>query len=220
MPALLQGNQKGKRFHMDGGMPKIIRGAAKPVSDEDLFLYLSVSEVAVNSVLIREVEGKQKPVYYLSKVLQDVEKRYPRIDKMALALITWARKSAAVNGSRSSHSSEGNEANLRGNLDLLDEVRAQALDRVISTKQRVARHYNGRVRTRIFRVGDLVLRKLEVSDPKAAIGKLSPNWEGPYKGLEVNNHLLLMIAEVSASDSRPEIISPSKPAALAASKQT
>ncbi|KAK2998728.1 hypothetical protein RJ639_022763 [Escallonia herrerae] len=74
-----------------------------------------------------------------------------------------------------------NEENLRGNLDLLDDVRAQALDRVISTKQRVARFYNRRVRMRIFRVGDLVLRKLEVSDPKAAVGKLSPNWEGPYK---------------------------------------
>ncbi|KAK3032017.1 hypothetical protein RJ639_036391 [Escallonia herrerae] len=33
----------------------------------------------------------------------------------------------------------------------------------------------------IRRVGDLVLRKLEVSNPKAAIRKLSPNWEGPYK---------------------------------------
>ncbi|KAK3038912.1 hypothetical protein RJ639_027540 [Escallonia herrerae] len=74
-----------------------------------------------------------------------------------------------------------NEENLRGNLDLLDDVRAQALDRMISTKQRVARFYNRRVRIRIFRVGDLVLRKLEVSDPKAAVGKLSPNWEGPYK---------------------------------------
>ncbi|KAK3024810.1 hypothetical protein RJ639_044120 [Escallonia herrerae] len=74
-----------------------------------------------------------------------------------------------------------NEENLRGNLDLLDDVRAQALDRMISTKQRVARFYNRRVRMRIFRVGDLVLRKLEVSDPKAAVGKLSPNWEGPYK---------------------------------------
>ncbi|KAK3019219.1 hypothetical protein RJ639_004873 [Escallonia herrerae] len=29
--------------------------------------------------------------------------------------------------------------------------------------------------------GDLVLRKLGFSDPKAAVGKLSPNWEGPYK---------------------------------------
>ncbi|KAK3008615.1 hypothetical protein RJ639_014357 [Escallonia herrerae] len=74
-----------------------------------------------------------------------------------------------------------NEENLRGNLDFLDDVRAQALDRVISTKQRVARFYNRRVRMRIFRVGDLVLRKLGVSNPKAAVGKLSPNWEGPYK---------------------------------------
>ncbi|KAK3004952.1 hypothetical protein RJ639_020199 [Escallonia herrerae] len=73
------------------------------------------------------------------------------------------------------------EENLRGNLDLLDDVRAQALDRMISTKQRVARYYNRRVPMRIFRVGDLVLRKLEVSDPKAAVRKLSPNWEGPYK---------------------------------------
>ncbi|KAK2997736.1 hypothetical protein RJ639_024902 [Escallonia herrerae] len=74
-----------------------------------------------------------------------------------------------------------NEENLRGNLDLLDDVRAQALDRMISTKRRVARYYNRRVRMKIFRVGDLVLRKLEVFDPKAAVGKLSPNWEGPYK---------------------------------------
>ncbi|KAK3026891.1 hypothetical protein RJ639_041360 [Escallonia herrerae] len=74
-----------------------------------------------------------------------------------------------------------NEENLRGNLDLLDDVRAQALDRVISTKQRVVRFYNRRVRMRIFRVGDLALRKLGVSNPKAAVGKLSPNWEGPYK---------------------------------------
>ncbi|KAK3021300.1 hypothetical protein RJ639_046871 [Escallonia herrerae] len=72
-----------------------------------------------------------------------------------------------------------------GTLDLLDDVRAQALDRMISTKQRVARYYNRRVRMKIFRVGDLVLRKLEVSNPKAAVGKLSPNWEGLYKVLKV-----------------------------------
>ncbi|KAK3006335.1 hypothetical protein RJ639_016319 [Escallonia herrerae] len=43
-------------------------------------------------VLIREENNKQKPVYYVSKVLQDVETRYPQIDKMALALITSTRK--------------------------------------------------------------------------------------------------------------------------------
>ncbi|KAK3025694.1 hypothetical protein RJ639_041699 [Escallonia herrerae] len=64
----------------------------KPVTGEDLFLYLSISEVAVSTVLIREEEGKQRHVYYISKVLQDVETRYPRIDKVALALVTSARK--------------------------------------------------------------------------------------------------------------------------------
>ncbi|KAK3009129.1 hypothetical protein RJ639_013704 [Escallonia herrerae] len=64
----------------------------KPVTGEDLFLYLSISEVAVSTVLIREEEGKQRPVYYISKVLQDVETRYPRIDEVALALVTLARK--------------------------------------------------------------------------------------------------------------------------------
>ncbi|KAK3035677.1 hypothetical protein RJ639_032549 [Escallonia herrerae] len=64
----------------------------KPVTGEDLFLYLSISEVAVSTVLIREEEGKQRPIYYISKVLQDVETRYPRIDKVALALVTSARK--------------------------------------------------------------------------------------------------------------------------------
>ncbi|KAK3007992.1 hypothetical protein RJ639_013768 [Escallonia herrerae] len=64
----------------------------KPVTGEDLFLYLSISEVAVSTVLIREEEGKKKHVYYISKVLQDVETRYPRIDKVALALVISARK--------------------------------------------------------------------------------------------------------------------------------
>ncbi|KAK3014804.1 hypothetical protein RJ639_009135 [Escallonia herrerae] len=64
----------------------------KPVTGKDLFLYLSISEVAVSTVLIRKEEGKQRPVYYISKVLQDVETRYLRIDKVALALVTSARK--------------------------------------------------------------------------------------------------------------------------------
>ncbi|KAK3032340.1 hypothetical protein RJ639_035391 [Escallonia herrerae] len=64
----------------------------KPITGEDLFIYLSISEVAVSTVLIREEEGKQRPVYYISKVLQDVETRYPRIDKVALALVTSSRK--------------------------------------------------------------------------------------------------------------------------------
>ncbi|KAK3037299.1 hypothetical protein RJ639_032061 [Escallonia herrerae] len=64
---------------------------SKPFPREDLFLYLSVTEVAVSAILVREGDGVQKPIYYVSKVLQDVETRYPKIDRIALALITSAK---------------------------------------------------------------------------------------------------------------------------------
>ncbi|KAK3029250.1 hypothetical protein RJ639_038156 [Escallonia herrerae] len=309
---------------------------SKPFPGEYLLIYLSVTEVAVSAVLIREEDGVQKPIYYVSKVLQDVETRYPKIDKIALALIISARRlrpyfqshtivvltdqplrkvlmspeasgrlvnwsvelgefdlwykprtavkaqaladfivectlpkdppqlvisevtdpwnlyvdgSSAVGNSgaeiilispevahpqsngqienmnrsilqglkkklneakgawvdelpkvlwayrttphsvtgetpfslcygteamlpveigvptiRALHFSElNNDVGLRANLDLLEEARTQA-------------HFNE---------GDLVLRKLEVSNPKAATGKLSPNWEGPYRVIKV-----------------------------------
>ncbi|KAK3030905.1 hypothetical protein RJ639_037255 [Escallonia herrerae] len=63
----------------------------KPLPGEDLFPYLSITEVAVSVVLVREEDGIQKPIYYVNKVLQDVETRYPKIDKIALALIISAR---------------------------------------------------------------------------------------------------------------------------------
>ncbi|KAK3041133.1 hypothetical protein RJ639_027585 [Escallonia herrerae] len=65
---------------------------SKPLPGENLFLYLSVTEVAVSTVLMREEDGVQKPIYYISKVLQDVETRYLKIDKIALALIISARR--------------------------------------------------------------------------------------------------------------------------------
>ena len=50
-------------------------------------------------------------------------------------------------------------------------------------QQKVARYYNRRVKKKMFRPGDLVLRKAEVSKPTEQ-EKLSPNWEGPYRVAE------------------------------------
>ncbi|KAL5567021.1 hypothetical protein UlMin_030185 [Ulmus minor] len=52
----------------------------------------AVSEGAVSAVLVREEEGKQFPVYYVSKSLLDAETRYTQLEKLALALVTAARK--------------------------------------------------------------------------------------------------------------------------------
>ena len=59
---------------------------------ESLYLYLVVSETAVNAALIREEDRKQLPVYYVSQAFQGVEFKYPRIEKIAFALIVTSRK--------------------------------------------------------------------------------------------------------------------------------
>ncbi|XP_075640459.1 uncharacterized protein LOC142612228 [Castanea sativa] len=46
-----------------------------PKPGEDLYMYLSVSEHAVSTVLLRD-NGAQLPVYYISKMLVDAETRY------------------------------------------------------------------------------------------------------------------------------------------------
>ena len=59
---------------------------------EDLFLYLAVSVTAVSTTLIREENKIQLPVYYICQAFQGDEARYPRIEKITLALIVASRK--------------------------------------------------------------------------------------------------------------------------------
>ncbi|KAK3022653.1 hypothetical protein RJ639_045419 [Escallonia herrerae] len=62
-----------------------------------------------------------------------------------------------------------NDAGLRGNLDLLDESRDQAAMRLAAYQHRVAMFLDKRVRSRAFCIGDLVLRRIDVSIPRDAI---------------------------------------------------
>ncbi|RDX58415.1 hypothetical protein CR513_62272, partial [Mucuna pruriens] len=64
----------------------------RPRPGMPLCLYISISDNAISSVLIQEEEGEQKPVYFTSKVLQGPEKRYQKIEKAALALVTASRR--------------------------------------------------------------------------------------------------------------------------------
>ncbi|KAG7588706.1 Ribonuclease H-like superfamily [Arabidopsis suecica] len=65
---------------------------SKPEVDEKLYLYVSVSKHAVSGVLVRENRGEQKPIYYISKSMTDPETRYTMMEKLALAVVTSARK--------------------------------------------------------------------------------------------------------------------------------
>ena len=62
-----------------------------PGPGEDLFMYLLVSEHAVNAMLLKD-QGVQQLVYYISKTLVDVETRYLPLKKLVLALVHATRK--------------------------------------------------------------------------------------------------------------------------------
>uniref|UniRef100_A0A2N9G1W1 Uncharacterized protein n=1 Tax=Fagus sylvatica TaxID=28930 RepID=A0A2N9G1W1_FAGSY len=79
------------------------------------------------------------------------------------------------------HKEEENEGQLRLNLDLLDETREKATQRIALYQGRMARYYNTKVKLRRFEVGDWVLRKVTQATKDPSQGKLGPNWEGPYK---------------------------------------
>ena len=74
----------------------------------------------------------------------------------------------------------GNAKSIIKELDMSDEQREAAAIRITSYQRRLANSYNRRVKPRVFRLGDLVLRKVfeNTADPIAR--KFQPNWEGPY----------------------------------------
>ncbi|GKV28927.1 hypothetical protein SLEP1_g37913 [Rubroshorea leprosula] len=65
---------------------------SKPIDGECLYLYLGVTEEAVSSVLLREENKNQKPICYVSKVLQGAEQNYPLAEKATFALVCTAHK--------------------------------------------------------------------------------------------------------------------------------
>ena len=70
-------------------LPSIL---VSPSEGELLTLYLAVSNFSTSAVLIRDKDRVQHPVYYSSLALRGVEERYPRMEKLILALVTAARK--------------------------------------------------------------------------------------------------------------------------------
>ena len=70
---------------------------------------------------------------------------------------------------------------MRLQLDLLDEVKATAEQRLARYQDLMVKHYNSRVKHRDFKVGDLVLRKVIGAARDPTQGKLDPNWEGHYR---------------------------------------
>jgi ribonuclease HI len=65
---------------------------ARPQQGTPLLLYLAVSDHALSSALVQEVEGEERPVYFVSRTLRGAELRYQKLEKLSLAVIVTARR--------------------------------------------------------------------------------------------------------------------------------
>ena len=65
---------------------------SSPVVDKVLFAYLAIALYAISLVLIRVDNGIQRPVYYVSKSLNEVKVRYLPLEKAILAVVNATRK--------------------------------------------------------------------------------------------------------------------------------
>ena len=63
-----------------------------PSKGELLTLYLVVSDFSTSVTLVRERDGMQQPIYYYSGALRGAEERYPKMEKLILALVTTVRR--------------------------------------------------------------------------------------------------------------------------------
>jgi len=63
----------------------------KPVSTQPVIVYLATSNEAIGATLIQE-NPEQKPIYFVSRSLQNAKTRYPKVEKVALTLVYAARR--------------------------------------------------------------------------------------------------------------------------------
>ena len=79
------------------------------------------------------------------------------------------------------YNNEKNEKQLRLSLDLINEVRMDAEQKVAHYKNLMTKHHDALVKPGQFNIGDFILKRVSLATKDPAHGKLGPNWEGPYR---------------------------------------
>ena len=80
---------------------------------------------------------------------------------------------------------EANTEAIAKELYMTDELREVAGIRIASYQQRMTNLYNMRVKQRVFRAGDLVLRRVFENKVDPTTNKFQSNWEGSYMIIRV-----------------------------------
>ncbi|XP_060190579.1 uncharacterized protein LOC132619811 [Lycium barbarum] len=84
-------------------------------------------------------------------------------------------------------------------LALIDEKRMVAICHGQIYRQRMIRAFNKRVRTRLFQIGQMVLKRIFLHQDEYK-GKFSPNWQGPYVVRKVLSGGAVVLAEMDGQE--------------------
>ncbi|XP_017974545.1 PREDICTED: uncharacterized protein LOC108661602 [Theobroma cacao] len=63
-----------------------------PIKGKLMMLYLTSTPYSYGALLVQEMDGEEKPVYYLSRCLHESELNYPPMEKYCLALVYATQK--------------------------------------------------------------------------------------------------------------------------------
>jgi hypothetical protein len=63
-----------------------------PQQDRSFYIYLSVGDTSIVSVVVQVYDGKEKVVFYLNRRMLDIETRYHEIEKLCLCLFFTCTK--------------------------------------------------------------------------------------------------------------------------------
>ncbi|GJV36999.1 reverse transcriptase domain-containing protein [Tanacetum coccineum] len=79
-------------FQRTKELVEILPTLTAPIKGEVLVMYLAAIVEIISVMLLTEKEGRQVPIYFVSRVLQGAELNYPAIEKLILSLIHAARR--------------------------------------------------------------------------------------------------------------------------------
>ncbi|XP_060202645.1 uncharacterized protein LOC132631063 [Lycium barbarum] len=94
-------------------------------------------------------------------------------------------------------------------MALIDEKRMIAIFHGQLYQQRMTRAFNKRVRTRVFQIGQLILKRIFPNQEEYK-GKFAPNWHRPYMIRKVLSGGVVMLAKMDGQEWPKAIQMPSK----------
>ncbi|KAL0408328.1 UNVERIFIED_CONTAM: hypothetical protein Sradi_1767200 [Sesamum radiatum] len=97
----------------------------------------------------------------------------------------------------SQYEATNNQTERAFDLTTIEEKRDATYARILHHKGLMMRSYNQKVKPRHFQVGDLVLKKVEVSKH---VGKLDSGWEGPFKVVKIKKPGTYKLQDLEGKD--------------------